>query len=205
MADRAILGAHGRDRQRFDEAFAIFAPVHQFAIPVAVLMQAAPHGLVKMRQMRAAAKERWIAPDRFLGLVAGDGGEGGIDGNDAVVAVRHQHAFADTVEDDEGAPQGRFARVLVAQVRHQHARRGAVRIVIGFDAHHAARRPLEQLRLEHLPGAAGEDGVEEAAEAALRLRRDELLETPPQQLVLVALQQGAGRLVGAGDDALGRQ
>ncbi|MNQ53481.1 hypothetical protein D3C85_675210 [compost metagenome] len=158
--------------------------------------------------MRAAAEEGRIASDGFLGLVAGDGGEGGVDGNDAVGAVRHQHAFADTVEDDEGASQGRFARMLVAQVRHQHARRGAVRVEIGLDAHHAAhaaRLAFEQLRLKYLARAARKDGVEEAAEAALRLGRDELLETPPKQLVLVALQQAAGRHVDTRDDTLGRQ
>ena len=208
MADGAIRRPHGRDRQRFDEALAILAPVHQLAIPAAVLVQAAPHGFIKLRQMRAAAEEGRVAADGLFRLVAGDGGKGRIDGNDAVAAVGHQHAFADGVEDDEGAPQGRFARQFVAQVRDQHARRGAVRIVVGLDAHHAARAArltLEQLRFEHLARAAGEDGVEEAAEAALRLGRDELLEAPSQQAALLAPQQAAGSLVGARDDAFARQ
>lgn len=74
--------------------------------------------------------------------------------------------------------------MLVTQVRHQHAHGGAVRVDIGLDAHHAAsaaRLGLEQLRLEHLPRAAGK-GVKEAPEAALRLGRDELLEAPSQQI-----------------------
>ena len=94
----ALVVAHRADAGAFGIDFAVLAAVPQLAAPLAVLFQAAPHGLVEVPVVAPGAQDARVLA-HHLGLgVAADLFEGGIDGHDIGVRVRHHDRFLGAVE-----------------------------------------------------------------------------------------------------------
>ena len=76
MAQRSVPIPNGADGFHFRVHLAALAPVPDFAVPVAIAHQAAPHGLEKSPVVPTAAEHARVFPQYLVTQITGDAGEG---------------------------------------------------------------------------------------------------------------------------------
>ncbi|CAA7616851.1 hypothetical protein MTBSS4_170015 [Magnetospirillum sp. SS-4] len=91
--------AFGGDGQADADQVAVLVAVDQFALPAAGLAEGRPQLLVEGPVLQARTQKFRRLADGFGGIEAGNGGEGRIDDDDAVVGVGGEHAFEGMIDN----------------------------------------------------------------------------------------------------------
>ena len=98
MRDLALVVADLADRKPLRIFFAVLAAIDDFAVPGATLLQAPPSPDRSPAPSRPNS-EIGIAADHLIRGVAGDGGEGPIDGENAIAAIADHDAVTAFFKD----------------------------------------------------------------------------------------------------------
>ena len=85
--------AYHADRQMLLKDFAAFALVPDFAMPIAVAVNAVPHRTIKFGAMAARFDQRRRAAHYFVETITGNFAEGSVGHDDALMAVGYNDAF----------------------------------------------------------------------------------------------------------------
>ena len=94
MGGLARAVAHGGDGQPLGINLAIAAPIPDLPLPLAALLQGAPHLPVVLRILASRGQLRRRGASDLLERVAGDLGEGRVDGDDPRLVIGDDHALA---------------------------------------------------------------------------------------------------------------
>ena len=87
------------ERQPGRVRFAVLAAVPDLSVPSAGLGQRGPHLAVELLVVQAGLEQADVLPDDFFGRVAGDGGEGLVDGDDLALRIGDHDSFRGALED----------------------------------------------------------------------------------------------------------
>ena len=113
------LAAFIRDRADclpFGEQFAVTAAVLDLALPHPTGLQRIPHLPVEGQIMTTAFQDARRLADDFGRRIAGNGGEGTVDRDDAFVRVGDHHRFGCAFDHHRGQPQLRFSQAARSDV-----------------------------------------------------------------------------------------
>ena len=91
--------AHGADGLQFGKDLAVFAPVPDFAVPVAMLQQVRPHGGKVAGIVATGGQNARILSNDIFTRVSGNPGEGRVDVDDGAVRCRDHDALAGMPEN----------------------------------------------------------------------------------------------------------
>ena len=105
VGDLVVGVAHGADGQPLGVELAILALVPDLALPVAIGGKAVPHGGVEGVVVLPGGQQAGALAEGFRLAVAGDLGEGAVDGGDALFEVGDHDAFGGALEDGGGLLQ----------------------------------------------------------------------------------------------------
>ena len=101
----ALFVLHHVDGQQLGVDLAILAPVPEFTLPLAGLFERAPHGLEEGLVVPTRLKQGGVFPHHLFRGVAGDPGEGAVDGDDAMPGVGNDDPFRRSFEHHSGLAQ----------------------------------------------------------------------------------------------------